>query len=182
MKDHGYKLIGVYTIAVIALTMIVMGKCTGSCGNSATYRTDTVTVEKWDTITETVHDTVPEIRNERIVKYIPNPAGKPAGTVADTLAGETASTTADSMAVVQREYSDDSTYTAWVSGVRYGEWPKLDSIDVRRSIVTHTIKERVTVKEKRSRWGVSITAGPMYDVVHGQAGAGIMIGVSYELF
>lgn len=179
MKDYGYKLIGVYTLAVIAVTMLLMGRCAGGCDNAATYRTDTVTVEKWDTITDTVHDTVPEIRNERIVRYIPMPAGKAAGTV-DTLAGDTASTVADSMAVVQREYSNDSTYTAWVSGVRYGEWPKLDSIDVRRSVVTHTIKE--TVKEKRSRWGVSITAGPMFDVIHGQAGAGIMIGVSYELF
>lgn len=188
MKWYGRKLTGVFLLAIVAVVMILTGRCAGGCGDTATYRTDTVTVEKWDTMTVTVHDTVPQIRNERIVKYIPMPAVDTAGTVADTLAGDAAGLSgktaehSDSMAVVQREFSDDSTYTAWVSGIRYGEWPKLDSISVRRSIVTHRIRETVTRTKERSRWGISITAGPMFDVIHGQAGAGIMIGVSYELF
>lgn len=182
MKAHVYKPIGAYTLAVVAVTMLLMGRCAGGCGKTQPTTSDTVTVEKWDTITETVHDTVPKVRNERIVKYIPMPATDATGTVVDSLAGKATGTVADSMAVVQREYSDDSTYTAWVSGLRYGKWPILDSIIVRRSVVTHTIKETVTVKEKCRRWGVSITAGPMYDVTHGQGGVGIMIGVSYRLF
>ena len=60
---------------------------------------------------------------------------------------------------VQRVYTDDSTYRAWVSGYE----PKLDSINVYRK----TIKETVTIqlpaeKKKRTFWqrfGIGIQAG-----------------------
>ena len=60
---------------------------------------------------------------------------------------------------VQRVYSDDSTYKAWVSGYE----PKLDSINVYRK----TIKETVTIqlpaeKKKRTFWqrfNIGIQAG-----------------------
>ena len=60
---------------------------------------------------------------------------------------------------VQRVYSDDSTYRAWVSGYE----PRLDSIEVYRK----TIKETVTIqlpaeKKKRTFWqrfNIGIQAG-----------------------
>ena len=54
-------------------------------------------------------------------------------------------------------YTDDSTYTAWVSGVR----PSLDSIQMysRTRYVDRYIYRDVVRKEKQKRWGVGLGAG-----------------------
>ena len=57
----------------------------------------------------------------------------------------------------QKVYTDDSTYTAWVSGVR----PQLDSIQTYSSTryVDRYIYRDVVRKEKQKRWGVGLGAG-----------------------
>lgn len=57
----------------------------------------------------------------------------------------------------QKVYTDDSTYTAWVSGVR----PQLDSIRTYRQTqyVDRYIYRDVVRKERQKRWGVGLSAG-----------------------
>lgn len=66
------------------------------------------------------------------------------------------------MAVVQREYSDDSTYTAYVSGLLYQDWPKLDSITVRQRTITNTVTQAVTLLQRQSRFTLSAGIGYGY--------------------
>lgn len=55
--------------------------------------------------------------------------------------------------ITQRTYTDDSTYTAWVSGYR----PQLDSLRTYRRTVTVTRTEAQPAR--RSRWGIGVQAG-----------------------
>lgn len=80
----------------------------------------------------------------------------------------------------QRKYSDDSVYTAWVSGYR----PSLDSIKVtQRTIIT-----TITNRELASRWSVGAGAvtGVGYVVPFNGSNpstglfAGLGIGISYR--
>lgn len=60
--------------------------------------------------------------------------------------------------ITQKVYSD-STYTAYVSGYR----PNLDSIFVRQKIITNTIHETRTIREKEfRRFNVGLIAGYGY--------------------
>ena len=59
---------------------------------------------------------------------------------------------------VQRVYSDDSTYKAWVSGYE----PKLDSINVYRKTIKETVTISAPTKKKRTFWqrfNIGIQAG-----------------------
>jgi hypothetical protein len=68
------------------------------------------------------------------------------------------------MSVVQREYSDDSTYTAYVSGLLYQDWPKLDSITVRQRTITNTVTQTVTLLKRQSRFTISAGIGYGYGI------------------
>lgn len=78
--------------------------------------------------------------------------------------------------VEQKRYSDDSTYTAYVSGYR----PGLDSIIVypRREVVTITT-ERTAYKYKHRRFSLGVQAG--YGITPKGAQPYIGIGASYNL-
>ena len=59
---------------------------------------------------------------------------------------------------VQRVYSDDSTYRAWVSGYE----PRLDSINVYRKTIKETVTITIPTKKKRTflqRFNIGIQAG-----------------------
>lgn len=127
--------------------------------------------------TDTIHDTIPKIAEEKQVGTIKVPANdilsihKPAYFVenADIKHKEVENSAYDVMQPtaidtielpkMQRVYTDDSTYKAWVSGYD----PRLDSINVFRK----TIKETVTIqlpaeKKKRTFWqrfNIGIQAG-----------------------
>lgn len=61
--------------------------------------------------------------------------------------------------ITQKVYSDDSTYTAYVSGVN----PNLDSIFVKQKEVTHSILETRTLQVKKfRRWNVGLIGGYGY--------------------
>ena len=127
--------------------------------------------------TDTIHDTIPKIAEEKQVGVLKVPVNdilsrlKPAyfaekadikQKVAENSAYDTMQPTCiDTIELpkMQRVYSDDSTYRAWVSGYE----PRLDSINVYRK----TIKETVTIqlpaeKKKRTFWqrfNIGIQAG-----------------------
>ena len=118
---------------------------------------------------DTIHDTVPEIRYEKlvmvkhdtlkIVKFIP---------------GDTVNVVAE-IPVTQKEYSDDSTYRAWVSGYE----PKLDSIDIYRKTIyiDHTI-----TKTKKQRFVIGPHVGVGYDIKNNAFSPTVGVGVTYNLF
>lgn len=148
---------------------------------SAEWERDTLSVRVdsfMDTMYVEVHDTVPTIKQEKVVCYVKIPT-KSEHDGSDTLKN------CDSlnMAVVQREYSDDSTYTAWVSGVRYAEWPKLDSVTVRQREVTNTIHETVTLVERKkaSRFSVGLIGGYGYGLGYKGFEPFVGVGVSYKI-
>lgn len=127
--------------------------------------------------TDTIPDTIPKIAEEKQVGTIKVPVNdilsihRPAysSEKADIKQKEVENSSYDTMQPtaidtielpkVQRVYSDDSTYKAWVSGYK----PRLDSINVYRK----TIKETVTIqlpaeKKKRTFWqrfNIGIQAG-----------------------
>lgn len=58
--------------------------------------------------------------------------------------------------VVQKTFSDDSTYTAYISGVNIGNLPSLDSIRVYSSVVHTMVQSTIapTARPSRLRFGV----------------------------
>lgn len=135
------------------------------------------TIRVTEVRTDTIHDTIPKIAEEKQVGVIKVPVNdilsihRPAyfsknvdikQKVAENSAYDTMQPTSiDTIELpkMQRVYSDDSTYKAWVSGYE----PRLDSINVYRK----TIKETVTIqmpaeKKKRTFWqrfNIGIQAG-----------------------
>lgn len=64
------------------------------------------------------------------------------------------------MQVVQRTYTDDSTYTAYVSGVLVDTLPRLDSITIKQRTITITHDvERIITKRKRLTYGMQVGTG-----------------------
>ena len=135
------------------------------------------TIRVTEVHTDTIPDTIPKIASERQVGVLKVPVNdilsrlKPAYSTknVDIKQKEVNNSTYDMMQPtaidtielpkVQRVYSDDSTYKAWVSGYE----PRLDSINVYRK----TIKETVTItipaeKRRRTFWqrfNIGIQAG-----------------------
>lgn len=118
------------------------------------------TLVRVDTITRT--DTIiartPAARDCALVRYVTVrvPVRVPvahADTSTDGQAGTREDAAEAVLPITQARYTDDSTYTAWVSGYS----PALDSIHVypRHEVVTITN----TVRRKPKRWDVGIHAG-----------------------
>ena len=126
-------------------------------------RTDTVETVRWDT----VRDTLPEVRYEWITRYVRVPDSV---FIHDTATGERV------LQIVQRTYTDDSTYTAYVSGARVDSFPRLDSIITRQRtlerIVTRTVYMRKGGFSVKVR--PAVTAG--YDPV--RRSWGVMAGLA----
>lgn len=136
----------VYFLAVVLLVSLVCNyaQCTGN-----DVRTDTVTVERIDTQYVIKRDTLPVVQRDTITGYIEIPVTK------DSIVHDTVR-----LDVVQRTYTDDSTYTAYVSGLQYDSFPRLDSITVQQQYIYHEIERNITVEQKRRlRLGVQAGAG-----------------------
>ena len=121
-----------------------------------------------DTITVTVLDTVPRLVSVRVIGSvdIPLPASSDSDSArADSIPVQypTAVPPASrplSLPVVQKAYTDsDSTYTAYVSGIDYHDYPRLDSIRLRRQTAVERIRETVTIRQRTSRFHIGLQAG-----------------------
>lgn len=171
MKDDHYRLIGIYLIVVLAIIAWCVTGIVRHCGSGSVEESrDTLIVVMSDTIVRLVHDTLPAQKGETIVKYVDIPVY-----ISD-------STKKDSLPIVQKEYSDDSTYTAYVSGLKYEEWPKLDSVNVRQREITKTIHETITLteKEKAPKIGFGIQAGYGYGILSNRFEPYVGIGIHYN--
>jgi hypothetical protein len=145
MKDARFLL---FVLLVLAVASFIIGRFFIK-DRQELIKTDTVTVVK----IQEVHDTLPQIKTEKVIKYITLNGKTDTLFVKDSVQG-------DSMVlpVVQRVYTDDSTYRAYVSGVRVGEYPKMDSIAVRQRLIERTITNTI-VRKQHWRFGVGVNAG-----------------------
>lgn len=130
-----------------------------------------------DTLIVEYHDTVPKEVAKTVLCYVDVPVPVPAPS--DSVSSDSTTIT---MPVVQKTYTDDSTYTAYVSGLRYNQWPKLDSIIVRQREITNTITKTITLQKRRSRFSVGIQAGYGYGFQYRGFEPYVGVGVSYSLF
>jgi len=120
-----------------------------------------------DTITVTVLDTVPRLVSVRVIGSvdIPLPTSSDSDSArADSIpvqcpAAVPPASRSLSLPVVQKTYSDDSTYTAYVSGIAYHDYPRLDSIRLRRQTAVERIRETVTIRKRTSRFSIGLQAG-----------------------
>ena len=156
----------VYFLAVALLVSLVCNyaQCTGN-----DVRTDTVTVERIDTQYVTIRDTVPVVQRDTVTGYIEIPVTK------DSIVHDTVR-----LDVVQRTYTDDSTYTAYVSGLRYADLPKLDSIAVRQRTIYRDIERTITVNSQK-RWSIGLQAGAGVGVIHLQPDIYVGLGFQWKI-
>ena len=131
--------------------------------------------EKITTVTkiDTIMDTVLVVKKEKAIKVIRDTLVN-VEFIRDTV--DTAKVVAD-IPIVQKEYSDDSTYTAWVSGYR----PSLDSINIYRKNIS-TNKESVIKKKDIHRFGIGPVVYGGYNFGTKKLDYGIGIGVSYHIW
>lgn len=179
MTVLSWRMLAVFgiTLLIAVLLCLCYNGCTGSGGESDTLsvRVDSVR----DTIIIEKHDTVPVVRRETVVRRIPVLELLSEAKVMGEMTGEM---TGDSLEIVQREYSDDSTYTAWVSGIRYADYPRLDSINVCQREITSRITETVTLQKRQSRWSVGLQAGYGYGLQYRGFEPYVGVGVTYRIF
>lgn len=156
----------VFFLAVVLLVSLVCNykQCTGN-----DVKTDTMTVERTDTLYITKTDTVPDVRKEMVVDYIEIPIIK------DSIVHDTVH-----FDVVQRTYTDDSTYTAYVSGIKYEELPKLDSIAVRQCTIYREVERTIKVNNEK-RLQIGLQAGAGYGMIHQQPDIYIGFGISWKI-
>ena len=190
--NHKEQIIKLALAALVLLCAVaVCWYCDRWAMRYADSQRDTLSV-RIDSIRDTtyvyVHDTMPTAKAEHIVEYIKVPVSDLVSDVSDNVSDSTVSgqcsTSNDTLTfpVVQRQYSDDSTYTAYVSGLRYNQWPKLDSIIVRQREITNTITKTITIQKKRSRFSVGLQAGYGYGFQYRGFEPYVGIGVNYALF
>lgn len=118
---------------------------------------------------DTIHDTIPQIKYEKVVALKHDTLK-----TVEIIPGDTVKVVAE-IPVTQKEYSDDSTYTAWVSGYK----PNLDSIDIYKKTVyiDHTI-----TKTKKQKFVIGPQVGVGYDVKNRNFAPTVGVGVTYNLF
>ena len=164
------------TVAAVCLVLDGLDGCTecnGGQRDTISVRIDSVK----DTVIVEVHDTVPSIKTKRVICHVKVPV-----ILEHNDSDVLPNSDSVNMTVVQKEYSDDSTYTAYVSGLRYNQWPKLDSIIVRQREITNTITKTITVQKNHSRFSVGLQAGYGYGFQYRGFEPYVGVGVNYALF
>lgn len=162
--------------------------CASVCMNVVQYygyRDSVQTVTDTVTETEVVYvvrtDTVPTVVKEIVTEYVKK-TDILSHEVNDVLKnGGDCDVLDDSLPVVQKTYSD-STYTAYVSGIKYRDLPRLDSIRVRERMVYETVTVTKEVQRNPKRWSVGVMGGYGYGIKSGRAEPYVGVGVSYGLW
>lgn len=133
--------------------------------------TDTTTIVK--TKIDTITDSVPVIKHIKDI-YVKRDTFTNIERIIDTITNT--ETVVVDVPIVQKTYSDDSTYTAYVSGYK----PNLDSISVYRKeiIIEKTI---TTTKKDNKKFGIGPVLYGGYDIHNKQFGWGVGIGLNYNI-
>lgn len=138
-----------YIILIVSVAFVLGWVCNYTFNDKKPVRDDFREKLLIDTIYVTHTDTLPVLRTEVHTKYVSIPVYRDS-IVTDSVQLE----------VVQRTYSDDSIYTAYVSGVAVDSFPRLDSISVRQRniLIDHEI-ERTITKKRPLTFGLQTGAG-----------------------
>ena len=157
------------------------------CLNIGMYRHIQTGVVKSDTVYKEkiveVKDTTPGIKNEKVIGQVSIPVHSNSPHTGKNHVKETGKSIQDTaniakkdenlnmtLGIVQRKYTDDSTYTAYVSGLRYDIYPRLDSVIVRQKMIERTITNNIY----RDRNGLKVKLRPAigggYDPLNRQWG------------
>lgn len=163
MKEYLWIIFGFF---VCGLCVFAIRSCY-QCEQPSVAKSDTVYVER---IVEK-HDTIPVERVVTVVGKAKIPAAK-GENLEDSCKNEAEKVDSVELDLVQKEYSDDSTYTAYVSGLRYGLYPRLDSVIVRQKIVERTITNTVEGRGVRIKLRPAVGGG--YDPLN--RGWGVYVG------
>lgn len=155
-------------VFILAAALMVSMVCNYALYIRNDVRPDTVTVVHTDTQYVTMTDTLPVINIETVTGFVEIPVRKDS-IIHDTLRFD----------VVQRTYTDDSTYTAYVSGMQYADLPKLDSISVRQCTILQEVERTITVS-KRQRLNFGVQAGAGFGVISRQPDVYVGIGIQYS--
>lgn len=182
-----YNIVPLLVWAAIGLMMLY---CYNRCDGGRVEPKDTLSVRVdsfIDTMYVEIHDTVPKYVTERVILRVKVPVDSQNDSkmtdAAENDSKMTASANGDSVNfdVVQREYSDDSTYTAYVSGLLYRDWPRLDSITVRQRTIINTITQTVTLLKRQSRFSISAGIGYGYGIRYKGFEPFIGVTIGYRL-
>ncbi len=168
-KGCFFSLVGLILVGLVSFTY---GRCSVERGEGS----DTLSVDSTiihDTLYVYKTDSFPVVKKQKVLEYVQIPCPEP------TSGEDTAQVT---LPVVQKTFSDDSTYTAYVSGLEYDNLPKLDSITVRQREITNTITKTITIKKKRSRWNIGFQGGYGYGIKSKEFEPYVGIGFTYSLF
>lgn len=155
-------------VFILAAALMVSMACNYALYIRNDVSADTVTVVRTDTQYVTMTDTLPVINIETVTGFVEIPVCKDS-IIHDTLRFD----------VVQRTYTDDSTYTAYVSGMQYADLPKLDSISVRQRTILQEVERTITVS-KRQRLNFGVQAGAGFGVISRQPDVYVGIGIQYS--
>lgn len=166
MEDK-YKFVKITHIVVVLLLLVSVGLNIYLLIKENQYKI--IEKVKTEIVRDTVRDTIPEIRYEKVL-YLK----RDTLSLCDTIPGDTVHVVVE-VPISQKTYSDDSTYTAWVSGYKQ----RLDSISVYRKSVYFT---KEVTKIKKQKFIVGPYVGYGYDFGYKKAGPNIGIGLTYKLF
>lgn len=144
---------------------------------------DTVYVEK----KVEVKDTAPDIKEEKVIGQVSIPVHSNSPHIGKNDVKETGKSLHDTaniakkdenlnitLDIVQRKYTDDSTYTAYVSGLRYDIYPRLDSVIVRQKIIERMITNNIYHNRKGLKVKLRPAVSAGYDPLNKQWG--VMLG------
>ena len=178
-SGHSYIACFFSFVAIILLLIasFFVGRCTAPKGvGGDTISVDSIITSDTTDIEKT--DTMPKEKKEKetIIKYITIPCNE---SVNDDTDIQDSLCSSVSMPIVQKEFSDDSTYTAYVSGLKYEQWPMLDSISVRQREITNTIVKTITIEAKKRCWSFGVQVGYGYGVNYKGFEPYIGVGVQY---
>lgn len=121
-----------------------------------------------DTQYISITDTLPIVSKEVLTRYIYIPVISDSNEI-DSVP----------LAVVQRTYTDDSTYTAYVSGVLTDSFPRLDSIAIKQRYIyiDHEIER---IKEKKPPITFGLQSGIGYGIIGKKPDIYIGIGMQWN--
>lgn len=164
----------VKTILRVAVVVLFIVGCNYTLAECNGVRDDFSEKLLTDTIHDTIPDTNPIVIRDTITRTIKIPVRH------DSIVHDSLYTDSITAEVVQKEYSD-SNYTAYVSGVMVGDYPRLDSIAIyQRTIIKEIDRFReVEIKPKRISWGVQ--AGVGYGLISNKPDLFVGVGVQIRL-
>lgn len=164
-------------ILTVAIAFVLGWVCNCTFNAQKPVRDDFLEKLVIDTVYVDTTDTTPRIENEIVTKYIKIPV--PVPVLVDSGKIDTCLADSVELPVVQRTYTDDSTYTAYVSGVEVDSFPRLDSICVRmRTIIKEHEVERTITKKQPITWGLQFGSG--YGIITKQPDIYIGLGIQWN--